>query len=42
MRHLHFLLCTPAAAGLEIEVVGLEKGTDTFLSLSRFALAWPS
>ncbi len=41
VRHFHFLLCTPAAAGLEVEVVGLEKGGGTFLSLTRFALAWP-
>jgi 3',5'-cyclic AMP phosphodiesterase CpdA len=42
LRHFHFLLCTPAATGLEVEVVGLEKGRDTFISLERFALTWPA
>jgi 3',5'-cyclic AMP phosphodiesterase CpdA len=41
VRHFHFLLCAPGASGLDVEVVGLEKGGDTFLSLARFALAWP-
>jgi len=42
VRLFHFLLCTPAGSGLEVEVVGLEKGGNTFHSLSRFALAWPA
>jgi predicted phosphohydrolase len=42
VRHFHFLLCTPGASGLDIEVVGLEKGRDTFFPLTRFTLAWPS
>ncbi len=41
VRHFHFLLCTPGASGLDVEVVGLEKGRDTFFPLARFALAWP-
>jgi hypothetical protein len=41
VRPFHFLICRPAATGLEVEVVGLEKGGDDFRSLSRFALAWP-
>lgn len=41
VRHFHFLLCAPGASGLDVEVVGLEKGGDTFPSLARFALAWP-
>jgi Icc-related predicted phosphoesterase len=41
VRHFHFLMCTPGAAGLDVEVVGLEKGGRTFLALARFALAWP-
>ena len=41
MRHFHFLMCTPGTTGFEVEVVGLEKGGGTFLSLSRFLLAWP-
>jgi len=42
VRPFHFLLCRPAASGLEVEVVGLEKGGDNFFSLAQFALAWPS
>jgi 3',5'-cyclic AMP phosphodiesterase CpdA len=42
VRHFHFLLCTPGASGLDVEVVGLEKGSNTFFPLARFALAWPS
>ncbi len=41
VRHFHFLLCNPGASGLDVEVVGLEKGSDTFFPLARFALAWP-
>jgi 3',5'-cyclic AMP phosphodiesterase CpdA len=42
VRHFHFLLCTPGASSLGVEVVGLEKGRDTFFPLARFALEWPS
>ncbi|HSB64311.1 MAG TPA: metallophosphoesterase [Thermoanaerobaculia bacterium] len=42
VRHFHFLLCAPDASGLDVEVVGLEKGGDTFPPLARFALAWPT
>ncbi|MGE5717950.1 MAG: metallophosphoesterase family protein [Acidobacteriota bacterium] len=42
VRHFHFLLCTPDDPGLDVEVVGLEKGKDTFFPLTRFTLAWPS
>ena len=41
VRHFHFLICAPGAAGLDVEVVGLEKGGGTFLPLARFMLAWP-
>ena len=40
VRPFHFLMCRPAAAGLEVEVVGLEKGGEEFRSLSRFVLEW--
>jgi hypothetical protein len=42
VRHFHFLLCTPGLSGLGVEVVGLEKGRDTFFPLAEFTLAWPS
>lgn len=42
LRHFHFLVCTPGASGLDVEVVGLEKGGDTFPPLSRFTLEWPA
>ncbi|HEX5855276.1 MAG TPA: hypothetical protein VFZ57_06615 [Thermoanaerobaculia bacterium] len=42
VRDFLFLLATPGASGLDIEVVGLKKGGDVFLSLARFALAWPA
>lgn len=40
VRLFHFLLCTPGPEGLQIEVVGLEKGADAFATLTRFALPW--
>lgn len=42
LRHFHFLACTPGASGLDVEVVGLEKGGESFPPLSRFTLEWPS
>lgn len=42
VRHFHFLLCAPGASGLDVEVVGLEKGGATFFPLTRFLLAWQS
>jgi 3',5'-cyclic AMP phosphodiesterase CpdA len=40
VRHFHFLLCAPGADGLQIEVVGLEKGARAFATLTRFTLSW--
>lgn len=40
VRHFHFLLCSPGPEGLQIEVVGLEKGADAFATLNRFTLPW--
>lgn len=40
VRLFHFLLCSPAEEGLQIEVVGLEKGADAFATLTRFTLSW--
>lgn len=41
VRPFHFLVCTPADAGLQMEVVGLEKGGRTFGTLERFSLPRP-
>lgn len=40
VRLFHFLLCAPKKEGLQIEVVGLEKGADVFAPLTRFTLQW--
>jgi Icc-related predicted phosphoesterase len=41
VRPFHFLEAVPATGGLEVEVVGLEKGARAFASLARFTLPWP-
>lgn len=41
VRPFHFLECSPGEGGLEIEVVGLEKGARACASLLRFRLPWP-
>jgi Icc-related predicted phosphoesterase len=40
VRLFHFLLCSPGKEGLQIEVVGLDKGGNAFGALTRFALPW--
>jgi 3',5'-cyclic AMP phosphodiesterase CpdA len=40
LRHFHFLLWTPGTSGLEVEVVGLEKGAGDCAPLARFTLPW--
>jgi hypothetical protein len=40
IRPFHFLECSPGEGGLEIEVVGLEKGARACASLLRFRLPW--
>ncbi len=42
VRPFHFLECRPAEEGLEVEVVGLEKGARACASLAAFSLPWPS
>jgi hypothetical protein len=41
VRPFHFLLCASAETGLDVDVVGIEKGGEAFRSLARFELAWP-
>jgi predicted phosphohydrolase len=41
LRHFHFLLWTPGASGLDVEVVGLEKRARECAPLARFTLPWP-
>ncbi len=40
LRHFHFLLCSPGPSGLDVEVVGLEKGASDCAPLARFTLPW--
>ena len=40
VRPFHFLECSPGDAGVEIEVVGLEKGAQDCAPLLRFTLPW--
>jgi 3',5'-cyclic AMP phosphodiesterase CpdA len=40
LRHFHFLLFSPGPSGLDVEVVGLEKGAQECAPLSRFTLSW--
>jgi hypothetical protein len=42
VRPFHFLEAVAGKGGLEIEVVGLEKGARAFAALARFTLPWPS
>lgn len=41
LRHFHFLLCAPGRSGLDVEVVGLEKGGSVCAPLGLFQLPWP-
>lgn len=40
LRHFHFLACSPGPSGLDVEVVGLEKGASDCAPLARFTLPW--
>jgi len=41
VRPFHFLVCTPAGTGVEVEVVSLEKNARAFGTIARFNLPWP-
>jgi Icc-related predicted phosphoesterase len=41
VRPFHFLVCAPGDVGLDVEVVGLEKGARACDPLARFTLSWP-
>jgi 3',5'-cyclic AMP phosphodiesterase CpdA len=41
VRPFHFLVCTPTDAGVEVEVVSLEKNARALGTMARFNLPWP-
>ena len=42
LRAFHYLNVALGESGLDVEVLGLEKGGETFSPMDRFALQWPS
>ena len=42
LRAFHYLNATLGDSGLDVAVLGLEKGGETFSPMDCFALAWPS